>query len=617
MSSTGSRAAGRGRQLRERVHSFDPARDIGPAARKGNLSAPMSRQYLDVPYRSKDAAKALGARFDGTVKRWYVEAGVDLVAFSAWLPAGTASSGSASTGIALAGEAAAGVVAVKKGISLSRLLNGVAAAVAQAFASGVWTLVEVNEASVRNGHVYLELSERDGAGQPIARARAMIWAGTALRILPDFEKATGAVIGAGIKLLVRAKPVFKAQYGLSLEIDAIDSEYTLGDLEARKKEIRMRLQQEGVFDRNRRLSPPWDYRVVLVVAPQEAAGLGDFRKEAERLEQFGICRFIYAHSRFQGEGAAREVVAAASAALRGLGEADRPDAIVIIRGGGAVNDLAWLNDYQLARFICDQDIPVLTGIGHERDSTLPDEVAHTRFDTPSKVIGGIEQQISRRVREARTVWDAILAAGMQSARTIRLTVERSEAAVRADAREHLARAKQESTATLNMIAVGAVRRVHDASRQSLALLNEVRADAMQAVATAKQAVPVLMTSVRIDALSNIGEARSATGLALNTIVDRTAAATRVAAQALDNRLQRVAERAAGAVQQARGNAQALMREVAGQGPEKTLTRGFAIVRTEEGRPVSSSEQAQIAPTLHIQFRDGSTEVRTVPAKGRK
>jgi exodeoxyribonuclease VII large subunit len=89
-------------------------------------------------------------------------------------------------------------------------------------------LVEVNEASVRNGHLYLELSERGSAGLPIARARAMIWAGTASRILPDFEKATGAMIGAGIKLLVRAKPVFKAQYGLSLEIDAIDSEYTLG-----------------------------------------------------------------------------------------------------------------------------------------------------------------------------------------------------------------------------------------------------------------------------------------------------------------------------------------------------------------------------------------------------
>ncbi|MEJ1129064.1 exodeoxyribonuclease VII large subunit [Variovorax sp. CCNWLW225] len=577
----------------------------------------MSRQYLDVPYRSKDAAKALGARFDGTVKRWYVEAGVDLVAFSAWLPAGAAPTASGATDVALADAPASGIVTVKKGIPLSRLLSGVAAAVAKAFSSGVWTLVEVNEASVRNGHVFLELSERDSAGQPIARARAMIWAGTASRILPDFEKASGAVIGAGIKLLVRAKPVFKAQYGLSLEIDAIDSEYTLGDLEARKKEIRARLQQEGVFDRNRRLSPPWDYRVVLVVAPQEAAGLGDFRKEAERLERFGICRFIYVYSRFQGEGAAREVVAATSAALRELGQTDRPDAIVIIRGGGAVNDLAWLNDYELARFVCDQDIPVLTGIGHERDSTLPDEVAYARFDTPSKVIGGIEQQISRRVREARAAWDAILAAGTQAARIVRLGVERREAGIRADAREHLARAKQESTATLNTIAVGSVRRVHDASRQNLALLNEVRADAMQAVATAKQEVPVLMTAIRIDALSNIGEARSATGLALNTVVDRTSAVTRTVAQALDNRLQRVAEHAVGVVQQARGNAQALMREVAGQGPEKTLTRGFAIVRTDEGRPVTSSEQAQISPTLNIQFRDGSTEVRTIPAKRKK
>jgi len=442
----------------------------------------------------------------------------------------------------------------------------------------------------------------------------MIWAGTASRILPDFEKTTGAVIGAGIKLLVRAKPVFKAQYGLSLEIDAIDSEYTLGDLEARKKEIRTRLQQDGVFDRNRRLPPPWDYSVVLVVAPREAAGLGDFRKEAEPLERFGICRFVYAHSRFQGEGAAREVVAAASKALRELEETERPDAIVIIRGGGAVNDLAWLNDYELARFICDQDIPVLTGIGHERDSTLPDEVAHARFDTPSKVIGGIEQHILRRVREAQTAWETILAAGTQSTRTVRLTIERREAEIRADARDHLARARQDSTATLNTIAAGSVRRVHDASRQSLALLNEVRADAMQAVATAKQEVPVLMTSIRIDALASLSEGRSETSVAINTVVDRTAAAARTAAQALENRIQRVAERAGGAVQQARSNAQALMREITGQGPEKTLGRGFAIVRTDEGETVTSRIQAQESQMLSIQFRDGSTDVRTSPGK---
>jgi len=146
----------------------------------------MSRQYLDVPYRSKDAAKALGACFDGTVKRWYVEPNTDLVAFVAWLPAGAAppdAAGIASIYVALA--------SVKKGIALSILLNGVAAAVDQAFTAGVWTLVEVNEGSTRGGHVYLGLSERNSIGQPIARARAMIWARTAARILPDFRKPRG------------------------------------------------------------------------------------------------------------------------------------------------------------------------------------------------------------------------------------------------------------------------------------------------------------------------------------------------------------------------------------------------------------------------------------------
>lgn len=604
----------------------------------------MPRQYLDVPYKSKDAAKALGARFDGTVKRWYVEAGTDLVAFTSWLPAGDTPAASINTDLALAAPSSSDLGTIRKGIPLSRLLSGVGAAVAQAFAAGVWTLVEVNEASVRNGHVYLELSERDGTGQPVAKARGMIWANTATRILPEFEQATGAVIGAGIKLLVRARPVFKAQYGFSLEIDAIDPEYTLGDLEARKKEIRTRLQREGVFDRNRQLAPPWDYRLVLVVAPQDAAGLGDFRKEAERLASFGICRFVYAHSRFQGEGAAREIVAAAMAALRQMGSARGgtggatepdeegrsggragwgeggggiPDAIVIIRGGGAVNDLAWLNDYDLARFICDQTIPVLTGIGHERDNTIPDEVAHARFDTPSKVIAGIEQQILRRSREARQAWESILTASGQAARSTRLTVERRDVQIRADARAHLARARQDSTAYLNQIAVNAVHQLYDAARQSLALMNAVRTDATQEIATARHRIPALMTSIRTEALASVVEGRATSTMAYNLVVSRSTAAARSTGQALDDRMQRVAERAAVAIQQARTGAQALLREVAGQGPEKTLARGFAVVRTVDGKPVTSSREARAAPALDIQFRDGSAQVRTDPIAGKK
>lgn len=568
----------------------------------------MPRQYLDVPYRAKDAAKALGARFDGAAKRWYVETGVDLVAFAAWLPAGMAAPGS-STGMSLVAATDGELSAANRGISLSRLLSGVSAAVARAFDDAVWTLVEVSEASMRNGHVYLDLSERDGQGQLIAKARGTIWASTAARILPDFERATGAVVGAGIKLLVRARPVFKSQFGFSLDIDAIDAAYTLGDLEARKKEIRARLQQEGVFDRNRLLVAPWDYRLVLVVAPQDAAGLGDFRKEAERLERFGLCRFVYAHSRFQGEGAAGQIMAAAAAALAVNAS---PDALVLIRGGGAVNDLAWLNDYALARFICDQAIPVLTGIGHERDSTLPDEVAHLRFDTPSKVIAGIEQQIRRRAQQAGSAWETVLGASAQATRDARLAVERREAQVRADARDLLARARRDSQAARSDIAVRAVQQGHAASRRSLALMNGIRSDAEREVAEARRHAPALLASIRNGVLLGLGEGRACSQVVCNAIIERAAVLGQSASHDIVRGMHQVVERAHGEVRRRRDGAQALMREIAGQGPEKTLARGFAIVRTEAGRAVVSSAEAGQAASLTIQFEDGTAHVRPHP-----
>jgi len=341
---------------------------------------PMANTFLTVPYKDKDAAKALGARWDAAQRQWFVPDGRELAPYSAWLPAGSAQvSPPTSTELSSIGSGSTELsVPTKKGISLSQLLAGVSQAVAQVYKSGVWTMVEVVELRANGGHVFLGVSERDAHGSVLAKTSAVIWQSTANTILPEFERATGAQLAPGIKLLVRARPVFKPQHGFTLEIDAIDSEYTLGDLEARKREIRERLQAEGVFAANKLLPIPWDFNAVLVVAPAGGAGLGDFQAEANRLEGFGICRFTYAYSRFQGEGAAKEICDALQLALNSWDSttADQPDAVVFIRGGGAVNDMAWLNDYDLARFICDLPIPAMTGIGHERDNTVLDEVAN-------------------------------------------------------------------------------------------------------------------------------------------------------------------------------------------------------------------------------------------------
>ena len=557
----------------------------------------MPATYLNVPFRDKDSAKALGARWDPARRQWYVPDGRELAPFASWLPQDDGAALSAadpvaqpfrplavdratergdsltahSAGKILAEPAAAYAASGQAaGIRLSQLLAGVSQLVTQAFSSGIWTLVEVVDARLRNGHVYLELSERDAAGQMLAKANAMVWASTAAQILPGFERATGATLGPGIKLLVRARPVFKPRYGFSLEIDAIDSGYTLGDLEARKREIRERLQREGLYERQRQLDIPWDYQHVLVIAPEGGAGLGDFQAEAQRLQRYAVCRFDYAYSRFQGEGAAAQVRQTLLCALQGPDRTSRPDAVVIIRGGGAVNDLAWLNDYELARTVCELDLPVLTGIGHERDSTLLDEVAQQRFDTPSKVIAGIEQRITLRTAEARAHFELI-------ARLGRACIVQASAATQQ-------------------------------ARTQVGLL------AGHQLGLARQRVPAAWAEVQSNARLALRHSRQQSTLSLQQVGERSFAALRQAREGSQRCWQDMGDGCRQALQQGSQSARALMLEIAGQGPHKTLARGFVIVRdAATGRTLQRAADISSGQALSLQFHDGEIGAQAGPA----
>ena len=551
----------------------------------------MPETYLQTAYKDREHVKGLGARWDAARKQWYVPEGRDLAPFVSWLPAeyqaslttlenaGTAVSTGGGTELALP----------TKGISLSQLLAGVAQAVAQAYRAGEWVRVEVVKADVRRGHVYLELAERSPAGDSLAQARAMIWADTANQIVPEFERATGVVLGAGIKLLLRAKPALSPQYGLSLVVDAIDPDYTLGDLEAKKREIRARLQREGLNELNRSLPAPWDYNAVLVVAPQGAAGLGDFQAEADRLQRWGLCRFVIVHSRFQGEGSAAEVRQAllqGLASWQDLGQ-QQPDAVVIIRGGGAVNDLAWLNDYDLARCICELSVPVLTGIGHERDRSVLDEVAHASYDTPSKVIAGIEQLIVKRANDVRANYDTIIQAAEQTVHRARRDVEQSHVGIRA----------------------AALLALRDGREQAVLQFQAIRHDSLLKLQQARHAVPATMAEIATQARQTLHEARQGAGQHQASVLERGAQQAALARDRAHQSLDQVAEAARRQVLDARTRAEATIREIAGQGPEKTLGRGFAVVRAEDGTTITGALAAREAGDLQIEFRDGRLPAR--------
>ncbi len=554
--------------------------------------------YLNVPFREKDEAKALGARFDGARKKWYVPDGKDAELFARWLDGGatapTATAGgrvrdrqvddgqpdlfALAPGRALA-TAAAGLLAdppadiadaapgeVPRGVGLFEYLTIIHEVVNEIGRTPQWIRAEVSEYSVKpTGHAFLQLIEHDAAKKPLAKAGARIWARDLPGIAQRFAQGTGGELAAGMKILFLARAEFHQQWGFSLTISDIDPSFTLGDIEAKLREIRRVLQLEKLYERNRQLPLPGEFCRVAVISPSGAAGLGDFRAEADRLARFGLCTFAYYEATFQGTSAPGSVRAALIQAL--ADHAREPfDAVAIIRGGGAKTDLADLNDLDLARAICCCPVPVFTGIGHERDNTALDEVAGTRFDTPSKVVKYIEEVIVRNAREAAGRWEFI-------------------------------------TATARNL-------VSETQRQAQAWAHALTTAARSTLAAAQQRVERAAAAVR-------GQAQLLLERAGGQAERQAQALSREARRRLEAAAQRLTVLRRDIARGAEAQALQVARRIEGQravvamaSPANTLKRGFAIVRGD-GAIVSDRAKAGGCGMLEIEFRDGKLVARPV------
>lgn len=281
-------------------------------------------------------------------------------------------------------------------LTLSELNEQIKEAIEGAFPSSIWVIAEISELKEnRNGHCYLELIEKVGA-EIIARSRATIWSYTYRMLKPYFETTTGQFFTQGIKILVQVSVEYHAAFGLSLNIKDIDPIYTVGDMAMQRKEIINRLQAEGVFEMNKEIELPLVPQKIAVISSATAAGYLDFIDQLDNNE-FG---FKFYTKLFQSTMQGNEAVPSIINALERIFEyEDFFDALVIIRGGGATADLSSFDNYDLAFNITQFPLPVITGIGHEKDDTIIDLVAHTRLKTPTAVaeflIKGIERFYDR------------------------------------------------------------------------------------------------------------------------------------------------------------------------------------------------------------------------------
>ena len=252
----------------------------------------------------------------------------------------------------------------------------------QGLPDAYWVQAELSEVrEAYNGHCYIELVQKAERGNALlAKARGTIWANIYKMLRPYFENATGQCFAAGIKVLLQVSVEYHEQYGLSLTVHDIDPTYTLGDMARRRREILMQLEEEGVLTLNKELSMPLLPQRIAVVSAAGAAGYGDFCDQLMD-NPYG---FVFYPKLFpavmQGDRVEETVIAALD---RIAAERDEWDVVVIIRGGGATSDLSGFDTYPLAANCVQFPLPIITGIGHERDDTVLDMVAHTRVKTPT------------------------------------------------------------------------------------------------------------------------------------------------------------------------------------------------------------------------------------------
>ncbi len=252
----------------------------------------------------------------------------------------------------------------------------------QEFKESVWITAEITEIQLNHsGHCYLQLADKREADESIvATARGTIWAFTFRTLRPYFETMTGRSLSKGMKVMLNVEVVYHELYGCSLNVRDIDPTYTVGDLERKRREILGQLEEEGIINMNRELEFPLLPKTIAVISSPTAAGFGDFMNQLER-NPYGFRFHVKLFPAImQGDKATESVIAALD---RIYAYENLFDVVVIIRGGGSQTDLGCFDSYDMAANVAQFPLPVIAGIGHERDETIVDRVAHLRVKTPT------------------------------------------------------------------------------------------------------------------------------------------------------------------------------------------------------------------------------------------
>jgi exodeoxyribonuclease VII large subunit len=306
--------------------------------------------------------------------------------------------------------------------SLSELQKLIKKSIEETLPGFYWVSAEISELKINYaGHCYLELVEKDSREEIRSKLRAIIWSKKARLLLPYFESTTGQPLDEGIRVLLRIKIEYHELYGLSLIIYDIDPTYTVGEIEVRRRQIINRLESEGVINLNKELTFPLLPARIAIISSEQAAGYSDFTDELKS-NNYG---YVYKTKLFRAVMQGKETEASLISAINNIfEEKDNFDLVAIVRGGGSQSDLSWFDNYNIAYIITQLPLPVLTGIGHEKDLSVCDMVACRSFKTPTAVADFIISQSLRTEEHLLALREAIIYHSRELVRRKRTKINR-------------------------------------------------------------------------------------------------------------------------------------------------------------------------------------------------
>ncbi len=448
---------------------------------------------------------------------------------------------------------------MSESISLSQLQTLIKQGIDRAHPLPYWVTAEISELKVNySGHCYLELVEKGGTNHvPRAKASAVIWRSTFQMLEPYFRGTTGQPLASGLNVLVKVVVSYHELYGLSLQIIDIDPNYTLGDMQRQRQETIDRLKQEGVFDMNREIPLPLVMQRVAVISSRNAAGYQDFMRELSASPyRFDVELF---DSFMQGAGAEDAVITALERVAERL---EAFDVLVLIRGGGSQSDLGAFDSYRLCCHLAQFPLPVLTGIGHDKDQSVADLVAAVSLKTPTAVAVYLKEQIESFDARLDERFDELASEAMSLLEAQKQRLQNGAFGLRMVSTERV----HAQEMRLEQLQSALHRVTGRAVQQGMYRLESYRARLQQASAYYLAA-------------------RSA---ALTPLVKTLSSATRDYLQARKQELKWMGEL------------------VAGQDPRRILQRGFAVVSCQ-GKTLTGVDAVQRGDKLTIQLYEGRIE----------